>query len=60
MAAGQASGSRLDSLPAAYREVILLREIEDLCYQEIAKVVGVPIGTVMSRLYRVGSSSAPP
>ena len=42
----------LDSLPAAYREVILLREIEDLSYQEIAKVVGVPIGTVMSRLYR--------
>jgi RNA polymerase sigma-70 factor (ECF subfamily) len=42
----------LDSLPAAYREAILLREIEGLSYQEIAEVAGVPIGTVMSRLYR--------
>jgi len=39
-------------LPAEYREVIVLREIEDLSYREIADVVGIPIGTVMSRLAR--------
>jgi RNA polymerase sigma-70 factor (ECF subfamily) len=39
-------------LPAEYREVIVLREIEDLSYREIADVVGIPIGTVMSRLSR--------
>jgi len=39
-------------LPAEYREVIVLREVEDLSYREIADVVGIPIGTVMSRLAR--------
>src|SRR5215472_8682174 len=39
-------------LPADYREVIVLREIEDLSYREIADVIGIPIGTVMSRLSR--------
>lgn len=39
-------------LPAEYREVIVLREIEDLSYREIAGVAGIPIGTVMSRLSR--------
>jgi RNA polymerase sigma factor (sigma-70 family) len=42
----------LERLPADFREVILLREIEGLSYKEIAAVVGVPIGTVMSRLAR--------
>lgn len=42
----------LATLPAEYREVIVLREIEELSYQEIAGIVGVPIGTVMSRLSR--------
>ena len=42
----------LDRLPPLYREVIVLREIEDLSYQVIATVTGVPIGTVMSRLAR--------
>jgi RNA polymerase sigma factor (sigma-70 family) len=42
----------LEELPVDYREVILLREIEGLSYKEIAAVVGVPIGTVMSRLAR--------
>ena len=42
----------LDELPADFREVIVLREIEGLSYKEIAAVAGVPIGTVMSRLAR--------
>ena len=39
-------------LPGEYREVLLLREIEDLSYRDIAKITGSPIGTVMSRLAR--------
>ena len=42
----------LDELPVEYREVIVLREFEDLSYKEIARVTGVPVGTVMSRLAR--------
>jgi RNA polymerase sigma factor (sigma-70 family) len=42
----------LEQLPADFREVIVLREIEGLSYKEIAAVMGVPIGTVMSRLAR--------
>ncbi len=39
-------------LPADYREVIVLREFEDLSYRQIALVIGAPVGTVMSRLSR--------
>ena len=39
-------------LPVAYREVLVLREFEDLPYRQIAAIVGCPIGTVMSRLAR--------
>ena len=39
-------------LPAEFREVLVLREMEDYRYSEIAEIVGVPIGTVMSRLAR--------
>jgi RNA polymerase sigma-70 factor, ECF subfamily len=42
----------LKELPRAFREVIVLRELEGLSYKEIARVTGVPIGTVMSRLAR--------
>jgi hypothetical protein len=42
----------VESLPADFREVIVLRELEGLSYKEIAAVVDVPIGTVMSRLAR--------
>jgi RNA polymerase sigma-70 factor (ECF subfamily) len=42
-------------LPNPFREAIVLREINDLSYREISDVVGVPIGTVMSRLARARS-----
>ena len=42
----------LERLPADFREVVVLREIEGLSYKEIAAVVRVPLGTVMSRLAR--------
>jgi RNA polymerase sigma-70 factor (ECF subfamily) len=42
----------IDALPAEFREVIVLREVQDLSYKEISDVSGVPIGTVMSRLAR--------
>lgn len=42
----------LERLPVAYREVLLLCEVEEMSYQEISDAVGVPIGTVMSRLSR--------
>lgn len=40
------------ALPDAYREVLVLREVHDLSYREIAAVAEVPVGTVMSRLAR--------
>ena len=45
----------VEELPDPFRETIVLREINDLSYSEIADVVGVPIGTVMSRLARARS-----
>jgi RNA polymerase sigma-70 factor (ECF subfamily) len=53
---GQAVRRALDGLPAEYREVLVLREMEDLSYKEIAEVAGIPIGTVMSRLARARRS----
>src|SRR5207248_2270012 len=42
----------IDELPAHYREVLLLCEVEEMSYQQIAETLSIPIGTVMSRLSR--------
>ena len=42
----------LEMLPVEFREVLVLRELEELSYKEISSVAGIPMGTVMSRLAR--------
>lgn len=44
--------SLIEALPEPFREALVLRELEELSYKEIAEVTGVAIGTVMSRLSR--------
>ncbi|MGA8762120.1 MAG: sigma-70 family RNA polymerase sigma factor, partial [Candidatus Sulfotelmatobacter sp.] len=44
--------SAIDELPAHFREILLLCEVEEMSYQEISETLSVPIGTVMSRLSR--------
>lgn len=48
----QALTRLLAQLPDEFREVLVLREVEDMDYRQIAAVTGVPLGTVMSRLAR--------
>ena len=48
----EAIARAVSALPVEFREVIVLREIQELSYSQISDVVGVPIGTVMSRLSR--------
>ena len=47
-----AINAALRDLPAPLREVVVLREFEDLSYEEIARITSLPLGTVMSRLSR--------
>ncbi len=49
---GARINAAIEKLPAVFREVLILREIEELTYEEIARVAAVPLGTVMSRLSR--------
>lgn len=42
----------IDSLPDDFREAVVLSDLEELSYQEIAEIMGVPVGTVRSRLFR--------
>jgi RNA polymerase sigma-70 factor (ECF subfamily) len=53
---GRSLEQLLSSLPEQQREVLVLREIEDMDYRQIAAVTNVPIGTVMSRLARARAS----
>ena len=43
--------AEVDKLPEDQKQILILKEIDGLSYKEIAEVVGVPQGTVMSRLY---------
>jgi RNA polymerase sigma-70 factor (ECF subfamily) len=49
---GRRVRAMIANLPEVFREVLILREMEDLSYREIAEVTDTPIGTVMSRLAR--------
>ena len=42
----------LEALPAGFREIVILRELEGMSYKEIAEIASIPVGTVMSRLAR--------
>jgi RNA polymerase sigma-70 factor (ECF subfamily) len=60
MRKGTAAGVHavLDGLPPRLREVLVLREMEELSYREIAEITEAPIGTVMSRLARARALAA--
>lgn len=49
---GQRINAAIEALAPPFREVIVLRELEEMSYEDIARIAGVPIGTVMSRLSR--------
>ena len=51
-ARGKRVNAAIEALAPAFREVIVLRELEEMPYEDIARVAGIPIGTVMSRLSR--------
>ena len=48
----EALDQAIEGLPVEFREVVILRDVQGLSYAEIAEVVGIPVGTVMSRLSR--------
>lgn len=49
---GEDLARALESLPGVFRNAVVLRDVEDFSYQEIARILDVPIGTVMSRIHR--------
>jgi RNA polymerase sigma-70 factor (ECF subfamily) len=49
---GEDLARAVDALPEVFRVAVVLRDVQDLTYEEIADVLGVPIGTVMSRIHR--------
>jgi len=49
---GPAIQAALDELPATYRDAVVLVDLEDQAYEDAAAVLGIPIGTVRSRLFR--------
>jgi RNA polymerase sigma factor (sigma-70 family) len=51
-ASSEAVRAAIATLPASFREVIVLRELQELNYREIGEIMAIPIGTVMSRLAR--------
>lgn len=51
-ASAQTVNEMIARLPPQFREVVILRELEECSYREIAEIAGIPIGTVMSRLSR--------
>jgi RNA polymerase sigma-70 factor (ECF subfamily) len=42
----------LEKIPAQFRQIVLMADVEDFAYREIAGILQIPIGTVMSRLHR--------
>jgi RNA polymerase sigma-70 factor (ECF subfamily) len=49
---GETLQQAIEALPVAFREVLLLADVEEMSYQEISESLSIPIGTVMSRLAR--------
>jgi RNA polymerase sigma-70 factor (ECF subfamily) len=49
---GEDVGLALEQVPESFRTAILLRDVQEFSYQEIARILDVPIGTVMSRIHR--------
>jgi RNA polymerase sigma-70 factor (ECF subfamily) len=52
LAEGEDVGQALAALPEAFRTAVVLRDVEEFSYQEIAGILDVPVGTVMSRIHR--------
>jgi RNA polymerase sigma-70 factor (ECF subfamily) len=51
-AGGEEIVRAMESLPEVFRNAVVLRDMEDFTYDEIARILEVPVGTVMSRIHR--------